>query len=143
MASPGSLWPVQPVWNAKDVSLAQGPGTVPNMADTIMNWFQLLTFDRVTKTVDATFTVTETTTPVQFQGVVVPFTPQQLRMKPEGQRLWKWSAIYALPSIPLQPDDVLVDQRGVGYRVMAKTDYTSYGYVLYECVDDYTGGSVP
>lgn len=145
MSSPGSIWPVQPIFNAGSVPLSKNPGTLPNMADTIMNWFQLLTFEQVTKTVDATFQVQETTTPLQFQGVVQPFTAQQLRMKPEGQRLWKWYGIHALPVLQLSPDDVLIDQSGTHFRVMGKTDFTQYGYVYYETVQDYnpptpTGG---
>lgn len=104
-----------------------------------MNLFQLLTFKQITKTVDATFQVIETATSLQFQGVVQPFTAQQLRMKSEGQRLWKWSTIHALPVLSLKPDDVLIDQAGVQYRVMGKKDYSAYGYQEYEIIEDYPG----
>lgn len=146
MSSPGSIWPVSPIFNAGSVPLSKQPGTLPNMADTIMGWFQLLTFEKVTKTVDATFQVVETTTPIAFQGVVMRLTAQQLRMKPEGQRSWQWNQIYALPVVSLKPDDVLITQDGLHYRVMEKLDYSQYGYISYHVIEDFnpptpTGGA--
>lgn len=139
MASPPNIWPVQPIFNANSVPLSENNGTNPNMADTIMNWFQLLTFEKITKTIDATFQVVETTTPLEFQGVLQPFNPRQLMMKPEGQRRWRWYTIHALPVLQLFPDDVLVDQKGIQYRIKDKLNYERYGYCEYHAIEDYTG----
>jgi len=133
-----AIWPVQPLTNAKDTSLSLQPGTMPQMFEVTGGWFQLLTFDKLVKTI-VNFQVVETKTQFNFQGNVIPMPPQALKMMPEGQRLWKWYRIFAWPVVSLQPDDVLIDQSGVQYRVMRKEDYTNYGYVTYDCVQDYSG----
>ena len=133
-----AIWPVQPIFNANAVTLDKIPGTLPVVSDVIANWFQLLTFEHITKTT-INFQVVETTTPMQFQGVVQPFTAQQLSIKPEGERSWKWYTIHAWPALSLVPDDVLVDQSGTQYRIMEKFDFKEYGYVLYHAVQDYSG----
>jgi hypothetical protein len=133
----GSIWAVQPLFNASSVPLDQTPGTLPNMADTVAGWFQLCYFEQVVKTI-VNFQVVETTTPLQFQGVITPASPRQLAMRPEGQRKWKWLDVHAWPTLQLSPDDVVVYQ-GLQYRVWSKLDFTQYGYVKYSLVNDYTG----
>ena len=59
-------------------------------------------------------------------------------MKPEGQRAWKWFSVHADPSLSLTPDEVITYQ-STQYRVKGKTDYTGYGYIYYELIEDYTG----
>lgn len=131
------IWPVGPIHNAADVNLAQNPGTLPNFSDAIGNWFQLLVFEQVVKTI-VNFVVVETTTPITFQGYVQTFTPRQLMMKPEGQRLWKWKSITCYPGVPLKPDDVVLYEN-IQYRVMESIDYKQYGYHIYNIVEDFTG----
>lgn len=133
-----SIWPTQPIWNAANVTLDKQPGSMPNVADTLSNYLQLLTVERVTKTV-INFNVVETTAPQSFQGVIAPFPSQELKMKPINQRAWSWKKIFAYPSITLIPDDVVKDQQGVQYRVMKRDDFTQYGYISYDCVQDYSG----
>jgi hypothetical protein len=108
------------------------------MADTIMNWFQLLTFEQVVKSV-VNFQVIETTVPLKFEGVKQALPAQKLWMKPEGQRLWKWYTIHALPTIQLKPDDVIIDQSGMQFRVMERFDFKEYGMVELHIIEDYTG----
>lgn len=133
-----AIWPVKPVQNAKDTTLDKNPGTLPNMFETLQNFFSLLTFDRVTKSV-VNFNLVEVTTPMQFQGLLTPFSARQLKMMPEGQRSWKWYKIVAWPTLSLENDDVLIDQSGVQYRIMRQNDYTMYGYLEYDAVQDFTG----
>lgn len=131
------IWPAQPIHSAANVPLSSNPGTLPNMADTISNWFQLLIVEQVVKTI-VNFQVVENTVPIMFQGVVEIMTPRELMMKPEGQRLWRWKKIYCWPNVPLKPDDVVVYE-DVQYRIMQATDYKQYGYREYHVMEDYTG----
>lgn len=131
------IWPVQPLHDAADVPLSSNPGTLPNMADTIANWFQLLVFEKIVKTVVG-FAVQETTTPVQFQGVVYTEPKRKLIMAPDGQRLWKVKTVVCWPSAPIGPDDVVLYEN-VQYRVLASADYKQYGFMSYDLVQDYTG----
>jgi hypothetical protein len=131
------IWPVQPVWNANEVPLSSNPGTLPNVADTVANWFQLLVFEKIVKTV-VNFQVVETTTPVQFQGVVITDPKRSLVMNTNGQRMWKVKSLFCWPSVLLAPDDV-VKYENVQYRVMAGADYKQYGLFEYWLTQDYTG----
>lgn len=131
------IWPVQPIHDAADVPLSSNPGTLPNFSDAVGNWFQLLVFEKVLKQI-INFVVVESTTPVLFQGYVQTFTPRQLKMKPIGQREWKWKQILCYPNVPIGPDDVVIYE-GIQYRVMESIDWKQYGYWEYHIQSDYTG----
>lgn len=122
--------------NASDRSLSSNPGTLPNVSEALFSYFQRLTFTAIVKTI-VNFQVLETKIGTSFMGVRQPFTPQQLSLKPEGQRAWKWETIHATPELILSPDDV-ISFDGNPYRVMRKSDFKEYGYVLYEICQDYT-----
>jgi hypothetical protein len=123
--------------NGKDYPLSSNPGTLPDMQGAMLSWFQRLTFTKVVKTV-VNHEVEEETTTFEFTGVRQPMSPQQLEMKPEGQRAWKWEMIHAFPDLILKPDEIIVFE-SVPYRVMKKSDFKEYGYILYEIVEDYRG----
>lgn len=124
-----------PIHNAKDVPLKAGQGTVPNVVESMYDYFQTNTFIRIVKTI-VNFQTVETETEETFFGVRQPFSPQQLAMKPEGQRRWKWQTIHALPTLQLSPDERILfnDEK---YRVMGKSDFKEYSYLMYEIVEDY------
>jgi hypothetical protein len=133
-----------PIVSAKDTLLSQNPGTLPDVSGALLNWFQPLTFRRITKSTIG-FQVVETFEDVFTEGIIQPFTAQQLQIKPEGQRAWKWFTIHAAPGCPLEPDDVItvvnVKDGNTSYRVMSKRNFSAYGYLQYEVVEDYEGGS--
>lgn len=131
------IWPVGPIPIAGNTKLNENPGTLPQHMDTVSNWFQLLQFDRITKTL-VNFQVTETTEPVAFQGVVVTSPNRKLQMTASGQRLWVTKSIFCWPNVPLNPDDVVV-YLGVQYRVLEGADYAQYGIQEYFLAQDYTG----
>src|SRR4051812_45508633 len=106
------------------------------MSATLQNWFQPMTFTRLVKTV-VNYKVVETLTNYDFHGVIQAFSPQQVSMRPEGQRNWKWFKVHADPGLTLEPDEVITYQ-GVKYRVMSKLDYSLYGHVEYDLIQDFT-----
>jgi hypothetical protein len=115
----------------------QAQGTVPNVGGAMRDWFQPMTFGVVAKETSG-FEVVETMQEVSFQGVIQPLQARRLMLKPEGQRAWTWLWLHADPSLKLQVDSVVV-YLGKQTRVMARKDYTIYGYVEYELVQDWTG----
>lgn len=124
--------------NAADTPLnEQGQGTIPNVNAALTNWMQPMVFGIVTKTTSG-FEVVETMHEIEFQGVIQPLTGRRLMLKPEGQRAWTWFWLHADPGLNLQVDSVVI-YRGKQTRVMAKKNYTIYGYVEYELVQDWTG----
>lgn len=125
-----------PIKNASSVPLSANPGTLPDVQAAMLDWFQKLTFTMIVKTT-VNFAVVETPTAFDFWGVRQPFSPQQLRMKPEGERKWKWQTIHAYPDLILEIDDVITFA-GENYRVDQKLDWQEYGYVEYHIVQDFT-----
>lgn len=125
------------IFNAKNLLLNHNSGTLPEVADTIMDWFQPMTFEIVTKAVVG-FQLKETPTSISFQGVWQPYQPRELDMQAHGQRKWGWYRLHALPGIDLLTDDVVI-YLGIQYRVLSKLTYKLYGYDEYKLLVDYTG----
>ena len=123
--------------NARNIPLSQQTGTLPSMRDAMANWFQPLKFTQVIKSI-VNYKNVETLKVKCFNGVIQPMKAQELMMRPDGQRAWIWKTVHAYPDLVLVPDDIIIIQ-GVKYRVMDKTDYTEYGYVVYNIVQNYTG----
>lgn len=112
-------------------------GTVPDVSGALRDYFQSMVFEPLQKTVTG-FQVVETPSPINFRGTIQPFTGRQLMLKPEGQRAWTWYTLHSDPVLKLQVDDVVLWQ-GKQTRVMGRKDYTLYGYVEYELVQDWSG----
>lgn len=125
------------IQNGRDTPLNANSGTLPDVNDAILDWFQAMTFGVVTKSTVG-FQAVETQSQISFQGVWQPLTERQLQMKPEGERAWSWFWLHASPNLILQVDDV-VTYLGTQYRVMSNKDFRLYGYVEYHLVQDYTG----
>lgn len=125
------------IQNGRNTPLNANSGTVPNVGDALLDWFQPMIFGVVTKTVQ-NFQAVETQVQVNFQGVIQPLTERQLMLKPEGQRAWSWFWVHADPSLILETDSDIV-YLGKQYRVMSNKDYSLYGYIEYHLVQDYTG----
>lgn len=125
------------IFNAASLPLNVKTGTVPDVSGALRDWFQPMIFTPVSKVVEG-FQVVETADPVNFQGVLQPFTERQLLLKPEGQRAWTWLLLHAEPVLTLAVDDVVL-YLGVQTRVMSRKNFSLYGYVEYHLVQDWTG----
>lgn len=123
------------IHNGNQINLDENPGTLPNMEGTLLNWFQRVTFTVITKTV-VNHVLTETETKTDFLGVIQPLDGKKLAMKPEGQRQWDWYMAHTTVDLDLAVDDKFI-YRNVKYRIMAKKNYTEYGYRYYEWVEDF------
>ncbi len=123
--------------NGKNKPLNVQTGTVPDVSGALKDWFQPMTFELVTKTTEA-FQVVEAGEPITFMGVIQPLRSRDLMLKPEGQRAWTWLMLHADPVLSLQVDEVVL-YLGVQTRVMARKDFSTYGYNEYQLVQDYTG----
>lgn len=126
-----------PIKNGSDVPLNETGGNLPQVNGAMQTWFRAMTFYIVDKAIK-NFLVKETAVAILFQGVWQVLSPQKLRMKPEGQRNWKWFMVHAEVSLILDPDMVII-YNGTQYRVESKKDYKEYGYVEYHLYQDYTG----
>lgn len=119
--------------NAKDKGLNYSG--LPQMGEVLPSWFQTMTFDLVTKSL-ADYEVKETLQTITTQGVRQPMSAQQLSIKPEGQRAWRWETLHCLPNVQLKVDDIVIFD-GVKYRVMQRWNWAEYGYLEYHICEAY------
>lgn len=122
--------------SANRLSVTDAAVALPSMHGTITGWFRTLVLGRVTKTV-VDFETKEVFRELRCMGVVQPHGPRELRLKPEGQRQWNWQMLHTTRDVNLQNDERF-SLRGVPFRVMSKQDYSDYGYVTYELIQDFT-----
>lgn len=123
------------IFNASGISVKLASGGLPNVNGALNGWRLPMTFGVVTKEI-VNAQVVEVMTAVNFKGVIQPLSARRLEMKPEGQRAWTWLMLHADPTLALDVDDV-VTYNGTQTRVMARKNYTEYGYIEYELVQDY------
>ena len=119
----------------KDISLDESASGVPKMGETLQGWFQPMTFTKVTKSV-VNYQNRETYEDIKFRGVWQPYTAEDLRMVPSGQRSWRWFRVHSEIALELKTDEIIL-YKGLKYRVMSKLDYTEYDYLEYNLVEDY------
>lgn len=108
---------------------------LPTAIDGLKGSFQPMQFHLIKKQQVDGFTQ-ETAETVSAHGVRVPFGPQQLKMKPAGMRHWRWHTIFAETSADVKIDDRVV-LNSVTYRVMQRSDWTEYGYIAFDVIEDY------
>ncbi len=122
--------------NGKDKPLALASAALPDMTAGLAGLLQPMTFVKVTKTnVDGL--VQEIENKVRTTATRYPMKPQEVALKPEGQRTWKWETLLAVADLILKPDDI-VKFDGQPYRVMGKSDWKEYGFVQYDLAQDFT-----
>lgn len=124
-----------PIKDAKDTSLTQNPGTLPNMSGALEGWQQPMTVKKIVKST-VNYELVEAETTIYFSGVLERMTPQQMQMRPEGQRAWVWYNIFCLVNVDLEIDDV-VESLGKRYRIKSKNDWSSYGYRSFDAIQDW------
>lgn len=90
---------------------------------------------RVSKSIVDGF-LQEIETKTETEGVIQPLSAQQIAIKPEGQRAWKWMELHCRANLILKPDDIVAID-GVKYRVTAVYDYRQYGFMHYELAQNY------
>lgn len=129
-----------PIKNAKNIPFNARQGSVPDMGDALLDWFQEMNFGVVTKKTSVG-KVTETVVETKFQGSApTPHKPTSLQIRMQGERKWKWFMVFAETQLKLNVDDTIIFKRQQ-YRVMDSNDYRIYGYMQYFLVLDYINTS--
>lgn len=130
------------ITNGCNIPVNVQTGTIPNMGGALLDYMQLMTFTRITKSVVA-FREYETSEDISFWGVMQPLTTRDLVLKPEGQRAWSWYRLIAQASplgslLKLNVDEIVL-WLGKQTRVMSTQNFSLYSYIEYQLVQDWTG----
>lgn len=74
---------------------------------------------------------------ITFDGVVQPLTAEQLRLKPEGSRSFKWFMIHCFSSsLNLRTNDIIL-YKNEKYKVMGKWDWSLDGFIEYHICEEF------
>ena len=110
--------------------------TMPQMGRSFSGWMMPLTLHRITQVVIDGL-AQDLADVISFIGVFQPFGPNQLKLKPEGQRSWQWVQIHAVAgTLNLDNGDKILFN-GTKYKIMAQNDYSLNGYIEYHAVQDF------
>lgn len=109
---------------------------LPNMSNTIKSWFLNITFEVVKKELQGAFWVVTGKETINTFGVVQPPRDKDLNILPEGTWAWQWLMIHCLPDVVLNTNQFVIYDN-VEYKVMAKKDWSKYGYVRYTLLEAY------
>ena len=61
---------------------------------------------------------------------------EQLAIRKEGDRSWRWHVIHATSELDLATNDVVV-LKNIRYRVMQRIDWAEYGFREYHAIETY------
>ena len=123
--------------NASRLTIEEAVMPAPTARSIIYGWLRPIELVKIQKTT-VDFETIEVQIPLKTTGVVQPFTPTQLAIKPEGQRAWKWWSITATPDLQLKADEVIT-YRQSKLRIMSQLPFEANDVVQYESVEDYDG----
>ena len=108
---------------------------LPNVSQALVNWEQLFNLNKIISEV-VNYEVVETKQVVKTKGVWQPFSAQQINTLIEGQRAWSWFQVHTHTNAKFELYD-RIEYEGEVYRVMARKDYSKYGYYEYHVIYDY------
>lgn len=107
---------------------------LPNMSQTIKPWFLNITLEVVGRTMQGADWVETVIKTINTKGVVQPPSPKDLKLLPEGAWAWEWLTVHTLPNTDIEPNQ-FIKYDGKTYKVMAKKDWSKYGYIKYTLLE--------
>lgn len=99
-------------------------------------WSQNARAKVISQVVDANGNVTNKISFFNFDGVIQPLKPEEIKVKEEAQWSWDWYWFHTLQDVQLKTND-RVFYKGVEYKIMAVKDYSDYGHIEYHCIKDW------
>lgn len=109
---------------------------MPNMSNTLTGWEVPLTLVRIIQDVSDGELVYKDEK-INFMGVWQPFSMEQLKLLPEGQRSWSHYWIHCKSgNLNLETADKIIFNNKM-FKVIDKKDYSLNGFVEYHIIADY------
>lgn len=124
-----------PLTNANALTLPQNVGGLPDVSAAVMSLLQPVSVNLVLQQLINGYYKPIKNLTVQTQASIQPL-PQELAIKMEGERNWRWSLIHILPNVVLNNND-LITLFGIQYKVMKKENWSQYGYLDYFVVENF------
>lgn len=119
--------------NAVNINLGK---RLPRPQLGINMWSQNARAKVISQIVDANGNVTNKISFFNFDGVIQPLKPEEIKVKEEAQWSWDWYWFHTLQDVKLKTND-RVFYKNVEYKIMAVKDYSDYGHIEYHCIKDW------
>lgn len=115
---------------------------MPQMSAAFGGWTVPISLLLIRQEISAGFLVNYEET-VSVKGVWQPLDPEEIELKPEGQRSWEWVDLHVQGSTVKFKTNDRVLKDGVRYKVMSSKDYTLNNFSEYHLVRDFDDGLQP
>ena len=125
---------MNPLTQAKNKTLSASASSLPSVAGGVEMFLQPVRIG-IVQTQLVYGRSTDVTIYKYTQACRQPMA-ENLAVRKEGDRSWRWHTIYMTPEMDLQTNDV-IELQGVRFRIMEKTDWKEYGYTSYNAIEDY------
>jgi len=110
---------------------------MPQINEAFVGWFSKITLGVLSQSIDSDGNAVETISNISFKGIIQPLQPEELELKPEGLRQWRWLQIHCYAGdLNLRNDDKITFD-GIRYKVMGIRDYSLNNYIEYHAIQDY------
>ena len=110
---------------------------MPKVDTALRGWQNNITLETVVDNINNDGLNVPIRTQVTFKGTIQPLSPEQIQLKPEGQRAWRWLQIHAVAgTLNLDVNDIVVYD-SIDYKVMGINDYSLSNFIEYHVVKDY------
>ena len=120
--------------NAKNLTLPNNVGGLPDVGAAVMTLLQPVNVQvGIQQLVNGYYKPIFRN--IDTQASIQPL-PQELAIKMEGERNWRWHLIHILPNVILNNNDTIT-LFGIQAKVMKKENWTQYGYISYIVVENY------
>lgn len=110
---------------------------MPQMHAAFVGWFSKITLGIITQTVDDDGNVSTTINNVSFDGTIQPLQTEDLELKPEGLRNWRWLQIHCFSGDLNLNNDDKITYKNIRYKIMGVKDYSLNGFIEYHSIQDY------
>lgn len=118
--------------NAKNLQLPNNVGNLPDVSAAVMELLQPVTVEVIIQQMINGY-YEPISKMIATQATIQPMK-QELAIKMEGERNWRWSMIHILPNVDLQNND-FITLFGIKYKIMGRENWFQYGYIMYHVVE--------
>lgn len=109
---------------------------MPQMSAAFDGWKIKLSLEKITQSIVDGF-VQEAKQTLNVYGTWQPLSPEEIALKPDGQRSWDWYMLHIEGGAVLFKTNDRVKYNGKTYKIMAVKDYTLNNYSEQHVIADY------
>lgn len=111
---------------------------MPQMSAAFSGWTIPISFELIIQTIVDGFPQ-DVPTAYRVDGVWQPLSPEEIQLKPDGQRSWEWIDFHIRgKGVILKTNDIII-RDGIQYKVMSVKDYRLNNYTEYHIIKNYEG----